>query len=318
MVSIYIYIYIQVFQIYTNGFKGQSLFEDPSDPNSGIAKAFVARDELNGILSEKFIETEQLIKNNKWNDKYGIEQKCVLSSLIENDAVFDNDGKYGLYDKVDAIIGYIFASYDSSATSLNNLVYAMYKHPKETNIVKNSIINNPILSNKNTIFSIDLLKNNCNELECFIDESLRMYGFAPMYTRNVYDENGLNFGGYLLPKGTTFGIPVKWLHFGEGSWTESIKFKPTRFDKSNNKTKEERGDIGKYNNIPFATGLHKCLGMHLALLQMKIFTVLLLRDYQFKLDENKLKDENEAINEINLSQSLAHFNVYLKINRKTN
>ena len=137
------------------------------DPNSGIAKAFIARDELNDILSHKFIEIEQLIKNNKWKDKYGSETKCLLSSLIENDAVFDNNGKYGLYDKVDAVIGYIFAAYDSTATSLNNLVYAIYKHPKQTDIVRNAIINNPKLSNINTIFSIDLLKS-CNELECFI------------------------------------------------------------------------------------------------------------------------------------------------------
>ena len=140
-----------------------------------------------------------------------------------------------------------------------------------------------------------------------------MYGFAPMYTRNVYDENGLNFGGYLLPKGTTFGIPIKWLHFGEGSWTESMEFKPSRFDKSTGLTNEQRGDIGKYNNIPFATGLHKCLGMNLALLEMKIYTVLLLRDWKFKFDENKLLNDD---NQINLSQSLPHFNVHLKMMKK--
>ena len=127
----------------------------------------------------------------------------------------------------------------------------------------------------------------------------------------------MDFGGYLLPKGTGLSIPVKWLHFGEGSWTESDEFKPSRFDKSNGRNKKDRGDIGRYNNIPFATGLHSCLGMNLALLQMKIYTVLLLRDWEFELDEDKLSAEG-IVNGMILTQSIPHYNVYLKMKKREN
>ena len=68
--------------------------------------------------------------------------------------------------------------------------------------------------------------------------------------------------------------------------------------------------------IPFATGLHKCLGIHLAKLELKIYTTLLLRDWEFEIDEDKLKDEKESIYEMNLANGFAHYNVYLKMHRK--
>ena len=293
------------------------MFEDRQDPNSLFSKAMKAKEQLNAMLTTKYVEAEQLILNNEWKDKYGDEQ-CVLSGLLENDAVFDNGGEYGLYDKVDLITVLTFAAYDTSATSLTNLVYAIHKHPEQADIVRKAIMNHPELSNRATVFSMEMLKS-CNELECFIDESQRIYGIVPFLSRKVNDVNGLDFGGYLLPHDTTFLIPTKWLHQGDGSWTESMEFKPSRFDKSNGESKADRGDIGKYNNIPFHTGLHKCLGMHLALLEMKIYTTLLLRDWEFELDENKLKDEEGVIvNEMNYTGFFPHFNVYVKMRKREN
>jgi len=69
--------------------------------------------------------------------------------------------------------------------------------------------------------------------------------------------------------------------------------------------------------MPFATGLHKCLGMHLAMLEMRIYTTLLLRDWEFELDESKL-DEEGIVNHLNISDSIPHFNVYLKLRKREN
>ena len=137
-----------------------------------------------------------------------------------------------------------------------------------------------------------------------------------MLFREVWDENGLDFGGYHIPKGTGLAIPVKWLHFGENSWTDSIKFNPKRFDKSNGETKQDRGDLGRYNNIPFATGLHQCLGMHLALNELRVYTALLLRDWVIEIDEDKLKDSEGIQNEYNLTAGIPHKNMYVKLHER--
>eukprot|EP00486_Rosalina_sp_Unknown_P011603 CAMPEP_0201592870 /NCGR_PEP_ID=MMETSP0190_2-20130828/190639_1 /ASSEMBLY_ACC=CAM_ASM_000263 /TAXON_ID=37353 /ORGANISM="Rosalina sp." /LENGTH=300 /DNA_ID=CAMNT_0048051819 /DNA_START=571 /DNA_END=1473 /DNA_ORIENTATION=- len=285
----------EIFKVYSDGFKPKSQFEDADDPESDIGKAFIAKDKLNGILRKKFIEAEELIKNDKWTDKYGDEQ-CVLRGLMENDDVFDNDGEYGLYDKVDHIISMIWAAYETSSVSLNNLVYAMHKYPEETENVRTSIMNDPELSNPETVFSMDML-NGCNELGNFINESQRIYGFNTLLTRNVSNEKGLDFGGFLFPKET------EWLHFGGGSWTESTEFTPSGFDKATGQSKGNRGDIGILNNMT-----------------MKIYTTLLLRDWEFELDENQLQNDlnEEVINGMNVSSAFPHFNVYLKMRKKDN
>merc|ERR1719410_1673961 len=101
----------------------------------------------------------------------------------------------------------------------------------------------------------------------------------------------------------------------EGSWTEADEFKPSRFDKTDGRSKAERGDLGKYNNIPLATGLHKCLGQDLAMLEMRLYSVLLLRDYEFELDESMLSAEG-TVNGLQMQQGLPHFNVYLKLRKR--
>ena len=291
--------------------------EDPEgkDPESVLSKGIKASEELREWLEPKYLEAEKLLKDNEWEKKYN-DSECLLKGLLENDAMIVGGKEFSMEDKLNILIILTFAAYDTSATSLNNLVYTMYKNPKETEILRNAIMNHPELSNPNTTFTMEML-NGCNELDCFIQESQRQFGIVPLSIRQVNDEKGLEFGNYLLPKETNILIPVKWLHHGEGSWTDSMEFKPSRFDKSNGQSKKDRGDIGRYNNVPFMTGLHKCLGMHLALLEMKIYTVLLLRDWEFELDESKLMEDTEGIsNGMNLEQGIAHWNVYLKLKRR--
>merc|ERR1712113_1150376 len=287
---------------------------EAKDPNSVLSKAYKAKEELNAFLKPKYIEAEELTKNNKWDEKY-VNSECVLKGLMENDGIFDNDGEYGLDDKIDFLMILTLAAYETTATSLTNLIYTMWKYPEQTKVLKNAILKDPQLSDPNTVFTMEMLKQ-CNELNCFIDEFNRKYGIIPSIIRNVGDDNGLEFGGYNLPKDTGLIIPIRWLHQGEGSWTDSMEFKPSRFDKSNGETKADRGDIGRYNKIPFGTGLHKCLGMHLALLEMKIYTILLLRDWQFEIDESKFKEQDGVVvNDMNIQNGIPHFNVYLKLKK---
>ncbi len=315
---IHIHIYDQIFQVYSGGLTPEALADiEAKDPNSVLSKAYKAKDEINKFLQPKYVAAEELIKNKQWTKIYGVSSHCLVSSLMDNDAIFDNNGDpgYTLSDKIDQTISWILAGYDTPATSLTNTIYAMYKHPEHTEVVRQAIINHEQLSDPNTIFKMDTL-NSCNELDCFINEAQRMYGMLLFLNRVIRNENGLDFDSYHLPKGTSITIPVRWLHIGEGSWTESGEFKPSRFDKSKGQSKEERGDIGRYNNIPFATALHKCLGYHLGLLQMKVFITLLLRDYEFALDQAKLSDESEAINHMNVMNGPPHYNVYLKLKKR--
>ena len=53
-----------------------------------------------------------------------------------------------------------------------------------------------------------------------------------------------------------------------------------------------------------------------SLLNPIVNAALLLRNWEFELDEEKLLDPTETVKEYNLTQGLPHFNVYLKKLRK--
>ena len=130
------------------------------------------------MLSPKYNEAIKLTENNEWNNE------CLLKGLIESNSVFDNGGDptYTIDDKLDTVIGLAFAAYDSTATSLTNLVYAFWKFPDEADKVRQAILSHPQLSNKDTVFTLSMLKD-CTELSCFIDEVLRQYPIQPFFTR---------------------------------------------------------------------------------------------------------------------------------------
>merc|ERR1712241_621201 len=280
------------------------------------AAALRAKDELNEYLFPIQLEAERLTETKTWDSTFGDDADCLARSLLENDAIFTLPD-YTIKDRVDFMLFFVGASFGTTATTMTNMIYHMWKNPEEAEKVRKAIMAHPELSNPETTFTFEMLKN-CNELECFINESMRVHNIVPvMNPRYVEDEEGVVIGGYHLPKGTPVIVPIQYLMSGEGSWTDPLEFRPSRFDKSNGESKADRGSIGSYNHIPFATGLHKCLGMHLAMMEMRMYTTMLLRDYEFELDESKLEEEG-MVNGLNLTQSIPHYNVYLRIRKREN
>merc|ERR1712154_259856 len=278
---------------------------------SAYSRAIAARKTFNEYLRPRYEEAERLTATNGWEEKYGENSASLLRMMLENDAIFDNGGKGDTEYKVDFLLILVGAAFETSATTLTNLLFTLDRYPEETEKVRKAILNHPELSKQDCSFTADLLKS-CTELECFIQEGMRTDPLIPvMASREVADENGVEVGGYLIPKGTMFTVPIKWLHQGEGSWTESMEFNPSRFDKSDGSTKAERGDVGRYNNIPFATGLHSCLGKHLALLEIRMYTTLLLRDCDFEIDHSKLEEEG-LLNGKEVSKGIPFYNVFLQ------
>jgi len=306
-----------LFQKWTHGLRPEvfgSALQDPENPGAEWETAVRDKAKVNEYLSAFYLEAEQLTATNSWDSKYGDDSECIVRSMMENDAIFKQPD-YTLTDLVDFFLLILGAAYDTSATSLTNMIYTMWQNPEETEKVRAAIMAHPELSDPDTVFTFDMLKG-CNELECFIKESMRVHSIIPaMAPRVIHDEEGVEIGGYHLPKGTAVTIPVKFLHQGEGSWTDPMEFRPSRFDTSQGQKRADRGSIGSYNHIPFATGLHKCLGQHLAMLELRMYTALLLRDWEFELDESRLTEEG-TVNHMDVSQSFPHYNVYLKLKKR--
>ncbi|XP_012288645.1 probable cytochrome P450 6a14 [Orussus abietinus] len=77
--------------------------------------------------------------------------------------------------------------------------------------------------------------------------------------------------------GTRILIPVHDLHKDPEYWTDPESFDPDRF------SAEEKQNRPKFVFLPFGEGPRMCVGMRLAMMQMKICLTTLLLEYSFQL-----------------------------------
>lgn len=156
-------------------------------------------------------------------------------------------------------------------------------------------------------------------LEATIKETFRKYPAASRGSmRQVQDPEGveLSLAHLTLPNGQAY---PKSVHLPKGSWVwmniftmqnsplnwgEDVDmFKPERWLQSgevnmNSPATYAGGGNMKANEVafaPFSYGVRNCLGMNMALWEIRTIFSRLLRSYHFELAQANLKDENIAL-----------------------
>lgn len=96
-------------------------------------------------------------------------------------------------------------------------------------------------------------------LNAFCRETLRIHPVAPMVGRLVKQD--FEVAGHVLPAGTKLAASVILAHLNPEVWEAPETFRPERF-------LDGHPDPGTW--LPFGGGSRKCLGMSLALIEMKL------------------------------------------------
>ncbi|MDK2409092.1 cytochrome P450 [Aphanizomenon sp. PH219] len=86
------------------------------------------------------------------------------------------------------------------------------------------------------------------------------------------------FNGYSIPEGWMVMYDIYKTHEDENIYQNPQSFDPDRFNVERNEDKSK-----PFSYIPFGGGIKECLGKEFAKLEMKIFTALLLRGYEWEL-----------------------------------
>ena len=90
--------------------------------------------------------------------------------------------------------------------------------------------------------------------------------------------NEVEMGGHRIPANTILFIPPLFTHNMSEWWTDPQKFDPDRFAEPRLEQKRHA-----FNYIAFGGGAHKCIGIHFAIMQAKVFMFHFLRRYRFTL-----------------------------------
>ncbi len=188
----------------------------------------------------------------------------ILNLLL---ATQDEDGNYlSDVDLRDELMTLLFAGHETTATALTWALYWIHKFPDVyAKLMEElrSLGDNP---DPMAIFKLPYLTAVCNE-------TLRIYPVG-MLTFSRVVRSPVQMLGQTLEVGTELMGSIYLTHHREDLYPEPNQFRPERFiDRT----------FSPYEFIPFGGGSRRCLGMALALFEMKIILATVLNSGKFCL-----------------------------------
>lgn len=231
--------------------------------SKGISKAFI--DTVEGTLALVRVP----LLNNKFHR--GVKGRAhlikVFSDLVaqrrqapKNDLVSflcqstdENGNQFSDEQIIDHMIFTMMAAHDTTASSLSSIMVHITNDPRWQQALADE-------ANRCSNPSYDQLKD-LTVSENVFKETLRIT--PPLVTAPRVFFKEVTIMGYQIPAGTRTGVNIYGNQQDVRYWQSPDTFDPTRF---------ERGEDKRLASIflPFGGGAHKCIGMHLAMMEVKL------------------------------------------------
>jgi len=258
----------------------------------GIEMGSKNADKLNKAFSDIVAGTADPLRRKEiWFSPYakGVKGNKLLSEFIRNNIperkvkpgrdllshfchLEDDDGnKFSDEEIKDHILFVLFAAHDTTTSALSAILYSLASNLEWQETLRQEMLN---LNKEELEFDdIDLLE----KTDWTFKEALRMYPALTMMPRYALED--IEFEGHIIPANTPVVISALFTHYMPEYWSNPYKFDPERFSPER---AEDKKDFYQY--LPFGGGAHKCLGMHFAQVQGKMFLYHLLTNYKVTKD----------------------------------
>lgn len=172
---------------------------------------------------------------------------------------------------VDHLIFLLFAAHDTTTSTLCSIVYALAKNPQWQSVLRQEYA---AMAGAETEFEA---LSRLEQTSLVFHEALRMYPPLPVIPRRCLRETEVL--GYRIPRNAAVGLSPLFTHYMEEFWEDPQNFDPMRFAAPREENKRHF-----YQFIPFGGGAHKCLGLHFAETQAKLFLYYFLREFEVSVD----------------------------------
>ncbi|MFD4292794.1 cytochrome P450 [Rhodococcus sp. NPDC058505] len=185
-------------------------------------------------------------------------------------------------DVVNHMIFVLMAAHDTSTITLTTMAYYLARHPQWQETARAQSRALP------TEISYDTL-DEFTVLDRVMRESLRLNSPVPGLPRRAIKDTEIC--GHHIPAGTYVAAIGLVNHHNPALWTDPERFDPDRFASDR---AEDR--VHRYAWMPFGGGVHKCIGLYFAQMEVKtIMHNMLLRyewstpeEYRWTLDNSTL------------------------------
>ena len=190
------------------------------------------------------------------------------------------------------LLTFLVAGTDTSAHLFCSALYFIQKYEDCNKKLMNEI-NKYFPTALEDMKNEDIMKNleQCDYLNHLIKECLRLD--PPTYESIDYiTTNDITICEVPIPKNSILAINFMATHMDPNQWYEPLKFIPERFDPSHEYFMTPDGkNRHPLSYIPFSAGLRNCPGQTLARLETKVLLIYFLKNINYTIDEDLLKNE---------------------------
>ncbi len=208
-------------------------------------------------------EIERLIRNHQSVPG----QTDALDILLQ--ATDEETGeKLGIEELKDQVLLLLFAGHETLTSAIASFCLLTAQHPEvlaKARAEQQALRTQPITP--------ELLKQ-MPYLDRVIKEVMRLVPPVGGGFREVLQD--CEYGGFTIPKGWAVLYQINATHQNGETFAQPDDFDPKRFN-------SDRAEDKPYSYLPFGSGLRECIGKEFARLEMKIFAVQLLRNYEWTL-----------------------------------
>ncbi|KAL3744321.1 hypothetical protein ACJRO7_013564 [Eucalyptus globulus] len=190
----------------------------------------------------------------------------------------------------------IAASYETSSTAIEWAMSELIRHPHAMKRLQREL--EAAVGLGRTVEEADLPK--LNYMDMVVKESFRLYPPAPLLIPHESTE-GIEMGGYYIPKGTRVIVNAWALGRDAGAWAEDPEeFRPERFADSGVDVKGR-----DFQLVPFGSGRRSCPGMHLGLVNVRLVLAQLVHCFDWELPAGTSPNELDMSEDFGLTMPRA-------------
>jgi retinoid hydroxylase len=197
-----------------------------------------------------------------------LEQSTDVLSLLLN-TVDEEGNKFTETQVINQAIGFLFAGHETTSSLMSWLLFELGNCPEWRQKLRDEcqqvMGEEPI-----TMTHLRQLPNMTN----VITEGERLYPPASMLSRMAVED--IEYDGYLIPAGWHVFVFPMLTHRMSEIYREPDLFDPDRFAPPREEDKKQ-----PYSLIGFGGGMHSCIGVELAKMEMKIILSTLLQKYDW-------------------------------------
>jgi cytochrome P450 len=173
----------------------------------------------------------------------------------------------------DELITFLFAGYESTATTMAVLLHQLAAKPHVQDRVA-AELDATVDGARPTVDDLDRLPT----LEAALDETLRLY--PSQYAIFREPQAAVELGGYHVPAGTTVVLPSLVVHRDPRFWAHPDEFRPRRWQE------DGPSDRPEYAYFPFGGGPRHCLGMRMARQMIELVVATAVHQRRFATDDD--------------------------------